>query len=65
MRSAVDFPQPEGPDEHEQLAVLDLEVHVLDGFEAVRVALDDVVELDLGHAAVPLPCLLLAACLPA
>jgi hypothetical protein len=50
MRSAVDR---------------DLKVHVLDGFEAVGVALDDVVELDLGHVQSPLPCLLLAACLPA
>jgi hypothetical protein len=38
---------------------------VLDGFKAVRVALDDVVELDLGHVQSPLPCLLLAAFLPA
>jgi hypothetical protein len=38
---------------------------VLDGLEAVGIALDDVVELDLGHIQSPLPYLLLAACLPA
>ena len=59
------LPAPRGPDEDEQLPVGDLKVQVLDGFEAVRIALDDVVELDLGHVQSPLPCLLLAAGLPA
>ena len=49
IRSAVDFPHPDGPDEDHELAVGDVEVHVLDGFEAVRVTLGDVLELDLGH----------------
>ena len=35
IRSAVDLPQPDGPDEDHELAVLDLEVDVLDGLEAV------------------------------
>jgi hypothetical protein len=32
-----------------ELAVGDLEVEVLDGLEAVGIALDDVVEHDVGH----------------
>ena len=36
MFSAVDLPQPDGPDEDHELAVGDLEVEVLDGLEAVR-----------------------------
>jgi hypothetical protein len=34
---------------------------VLDGLEAIRIALDDVDELDLGHVAVPLLLSLLRA----
>jgi hypothetical protein len=36
-------------DEDHELAVLDLEAHVLDGLIAVRVALRDSVQDDLGH----------------
>ena len=40
-------------DEDHELAVLDVEVHVLDGLGAVGVALGDVVQLDVGHAGGP------------
>ena len=30
MRRAVDLPQPDGPDQHHELLVLDLEVELLD-----------------------------------
>ena len=36
MRSSVDLPQPDGPDEHEQLAVGDVEVDGVDGPAARR-----------------------------
>ena len=49
MLSSVDFPQPDGPDEDEELAVLDGEIGLVDGFGAVGVALGDLVEDDLGH----------------
>ena len=38
-------------DEDDELAVLDLEAHVLDGLEAVGVALGESVQRDLGHCA--------------
>ena len=37
-------------DEDHQLAVGDVEIQVLDGLEAVRVALGHILELDLGHS---------------
>ena len=49
IRSAVDFPQPGRADEDHELAVGDVEVHVLDGLVAVAVALGDVLESDLCH----------------
>ena len=49
MRSSVDFPQPDGPDEDHELAVGDVEADVVDGREAVAVLLDDVLERDGGH----------------
>ncbi len=36
MRSAVVFPQPDGPDEDEELAVVNLEVEVVDGQNVSR-----------------------------
>ena len=36
-------------DEDHELAVGDVEVHILDGLVAVAVALGDVLECDLGH----------------
>src|SRR5205807_10324656 len=42
-------------DEDHELAVGDVEVHVLDGLEAVVVALRDVAELDLCHSGTPYP----------
>ena len=50
MRSAVDLPHPDGPDEHHQLAVPDREVEVADGLRTVVVELRDVRVLDLRHA---------------
>jgi hypothetical protein len=49
------LPAARRADEDHELAVLDLEVHVLDGLGAVRVALRDVVELDVGHWDPPNP----------
>ena len=46
MRSAVVFPQPDGPDEHHELAVADLEIHARDGPRSVGVDLADSLE---GH----------------
>jgi hypothetical protein len=43
------LPAARRADEDHELRVADLQVHVLHGLEAVRVPLDDVVELDLGH----------------
>jgi hypothetical protein len=43
------LPAPGGADEDHELAVGDLEVHVLHGLEAVVVALRDVLELDRCH----------------
>ena len=40
---------PGGAHQDHQLAVGNVEVHVLDGLEAVWITLGDVVELDLGH----------------
>jgi hypothetical protein len=47
------LPAARRADEDHELRVADLQVHVLDGLEAVRIALDDVVELDLGHDGAP------------
>ena len=44
IRSAVVLPQPDGPDEHEQLGLRDLERQVLDCHEPVREALAELVE---------------------
>ena len=43
------LPAARRADEDHELAVADLEVHVLDGLEAVGIALPDVLERDLGH----------------
>ena len=50
IRSAVDLPQPDGPDEDQELAVGDLEVELLDGLGPVREPLGDLVERDFCHA---------------
>src|SRR4029079_2516608 len=53
---AGDHPQrrrlsgPGRPDEDHELAVIDVQVHVPDGLEAIRVPLRDLVENDLGHS---------------
>jgi hypothetical protein len=44
------------PDEDHELAVADLQVDALDGLETVRIALRDLLELDLGHSS--------SSCLP-
>jgi hypothetical protein len=49
MLSSVDFPQPEGADEDEELAVADREVRLVDGLGAVGIALGQLVEDDLSH----------------
>ena len=41
------------PDEDDELPVADVDAHVVDGREAVPVLLDDVLQLDLGHALAP------------
>ena len=48
--SSVDLPQPDGPDEHHELARADLEAHVVDGARAVLVGLGDPVDANPGHA---------------
>ena len=55
MRSAVVLPQPDGPEQDHQLAVLDLEATGPSdgGGRLRREALGDVVELDFGHATGP------------
>ena len=49
IRSAVVFPHPDGPDEHDELAVLDLQVQIGDADGPTRVDLADVLQHDLGH----------------
>ena len=49
IRSSVDLPQPEGPDQHAELAVADFEVDALDGLEAAGVGLADVAESYVSH----------------
>ena len=49
QRSAVVLPQPDGTDEDEELAVLDLEVQVVDGDDVLAVPLVHVVECDGRH----------------
>ena len=46
IRSAVVLPHPDGPDEHHELAVLDLEVDPVHGPRAVRIDLAHLVEGD-------------------
>ena len=48
MRSSVDLPQPEGPDDDDELAVGDFGGDPVDHLE-VAVALADVAEFDFGH----------------
>jgi hypothetical protein len=52
MRSSVLLPQPEGPDDDDELAVGDVGVDAVDhlvGLGALAVALDDVVDADRAH----------------
>ena len=49
MRSAVVLPQPDGPDEHHELAVLDVEAEVVHGTRAVGVDLRYALERHTGH----------------
>ena len=53
IRSAVVLPQPDGPTRTSSSRLGDLEREVLHGLEAVRVALVEVLEDDLGHRAQP------------
>ncbi len=52
MRRSVDLPQPEAPEQHDELAVGDVEV---DALEHVGLAegLADLVDLELGHGGGP------------
>ena len=50
MRSAVDFPEPDGPTRTVKLAVGDVEVRRVDGLGAVGEDLADALERDAGHA---------------
>ena len=47
----VDLPQPDGPTRIMNSPSAIVEVELLDGLEAVRIALDHVVENDVGHVA--------------
>ena len=49
------LPAARRADEDDELAVVDLEIHVLDGLVAVGIALRDVVEDDVGHLGSPYP----------
>ncbi len=49
MRSAVVFPQPDGPDENQELAVVDVEREVFDRLDVAWVDLVDVLEGDFRH----------------
>ncbi len=52
MRSRVDLPQPEGPDQDDEFAVLDFSVHAMDhlvGLGAGAITLDDVLKRDGCH----------------
>ena len=46
--SVVVLPQPDGPDEHHELPIADLQVDVFDGVDAV-VELVDILQDDLSH----------------
>ena len=50
--SSVVLPQPEGPEQDQELAVVDLEVEVLEHGHAA-VGLDDVFELNAWHRPTP------------
>jgi hypothetical protein len=47
------LPAARRPDQDHELAVLDVDAHVVDGREAVPVLLDDVLHLDGGHGINP------------
>jgi hypothetical protein len=51
IRSTVDFARARRPDEDHELAVGDREIHLLDGLEAIRVALCEALKLDPRHGA--------------
>ena len=55
MRSAVVLPQPDGPDEDEELAVQDVERQVFDRLDVARVDLVDVLEGDFRHLVLQSP----------
>ena len=46
MRSSVDLPQPDGPDQRDELALLDLEVDVLQRDRAALELLRDALDRD-------------------
>ena len=48
IRRTVDLPQPDGPEQDEELAVVDLEVEVVDGGDVAE-ALGDRLEADPCH----------------
>ena len=53
IRSAVVLPQPDGPDEHEELAVGDVEREALDGVHVALVDLVDVLQHHFSHDGPP------------
>ncbi len=55
IRSVVDFPHPDGPDQHDELAIAHVEVETVDGHESgIRVDLADTFQRDSGHGYRPL-----------
>ena len=44
MRSVVDLPQPDGPDQHDELVIGDLQVDALHRLHAAVVVLDDLAD---------------------
>ena len=50
IRSSVDLPQPEGPTSTMNSPLAIVRLDAVDGVDAARELLHDLVELDLGHA---------------
>jgi len=49
MRRAVDLPQPEGADQHEEFAALDLQVETIHGLHAAGVHFAYIFEVHGSH----------------
>ena len=52
MRSVVDLPQPDGPDQHDEFLVGDVEIDGAHGLDII-VVLDDLAKRDLRHDTQP------------